>query len=179
MNKGTKIGLSIAGLAIVGGAAFLVIRRMTAVNKLKKVIAEPTKEQIRAFMKLSKQEQEDYLKALEQQGGDGGAGTGGDAGTGGSIPTVGVIGMAAYPKGASVNVRSSAEVDNVMPTNIIYDNYAKRIGVVVAQEVQEGTSHIWYKIQLDEPKEMTGDVFGWLTDDFGYVRSDVVELKNS
>jgi len=88
-----------------------------------------------------------------------------------------LTGKYAYPKSGKVNVRTSPEVDNKFPDNILYEDYNKKVGLIVDvvndNSPRYGEDFKWYKVKLSEPKS------GWFSDDeFGYVREDVVTVKN-
>ena len=85
------------------------------------------------------------------------------------------VGKFAYPKGASVNVRTSAKVNNGLVNNLIYENYKKKVGIIlsVVKSDEYGDKNKWYKVKLTEPFD------GWTFDATeGYVREDQITVKN-
>ena len=85
------------------------------------------------------------------------------------------VGKFAYPKGVSVNVRTSAKVNNGLVNNLIYENYKKKVGVIlsVVKSDEYGDKNKWYKVKLTEPFD------GWTFDATeGYVREDQITVKN-
>lgn len=170
MNK--KVVLGIASVLLLGGGVYL----WTSIAKKKKqqreaetkakiaeavknVSSKSEKQAIAAQILAEEKQKEAVDKVLEEVG---------DV----------KVGKYAYPKGADVNVRTSAKVDNGgldFRTNFIYKNYTKRVGLITAVVDSEeyGDKNKWYKVKLDEPKE------GWMfDDDYGYVRADKITVKN-
>ena len=86
-----------------------------------------------------------------------------------------IVGKYAYPKGASVNVRKSAYVNNGVVNNLIYENYKKKVGIIlsVVKSDEYGDKKKWYKVKLTEPFN------GWtFSTAEGYVREDQITVKN-
>jgi len=83
------------------------------------------------------------------------------------------VGKIAYPKGESTNIRSQAYVNNGWINNIIEEDAEGKLGNVlkVVNSTEYGDKNMWYQIQLANP------IIGGMTK--GYVREDVITLKNS
>jgi|DEB0MinimDraft_10_1074344.scaffolds.fasta_scaffold02741_8 type II secretory pathway pseudopilin PulG len=168
MNK--KLVIGIASTLLLGGGVYL----WTSIAKKKKQQREAeTKARIAEAIKGAKSEAEKkavaaQILAKENQ----------ETAVEEVLKEVGdkKVGMFAYPKGKDVNVRSSAKINDGTINNNIYEDYTKRVGLVTAVVDSEeyGDKYKWFKVKLDEPdmNYITPDHF------YGYVREDVITLKN-
>jgi hypothetical protein len=169
MEKSTKTILIISIVTIlIGGTVLGIFAGKKKRDKAKKEKEDLLKE-IEAQKNLSAAEKAKLIKDLEAKK---------EQEVQAAITTTNTnignvrVGKFAYPKGSSTNIRYSAYVNNGWVNNIIRENAKGKLGVVlkVVPSTEYGDKKKWYKIQLTQP-------YGGYT--WGYVREDVITLKNS
>lgn len=86
------------------------------------------------------------------------------------------VGDTLAPRGAYVNIRSSAKVDDGgIFRNLIKQSHAGVIGTVIGSTVSKEDLRTWYKVKFPEPINVWKFYLGNLSFSEGYVRSDVVK----
>jgi hypothetical protein len=172
MQKNTKIIIGIASSLVLLTGAFLILKtrkeRAAQLLKEKEDLLRTVQEQknlsakqLKELEQKLKASSEDEKEALSEE----------------LLADIGnvIVGKYAHPKGSSVNVRTSAYVNNGWTNNLIYENYSKPVGLITAvvDSTQYGDKKKWYKVKLKEPFD------GWTFNaNYGYVREDEITVKN-
>lgn len=168
MNKTTKIILGSLLTIGIGVGVTLTISKIKKDKKEMKALLQTIEDQ----KDLSRQEKDELKKKLANSSAQEKEKLKEDLLT--DIGNV-KVGKFAYPKGATVNVRTTPMVNNGFVNNLIYKDYGKKVGLIlqVVDSTEYGDKHKWYKVRLNEPFN------GWtMQATEGYVREDNITLKN-